>query len=211
MRFSFSLGVLAACFLLVSAATAQQDDSDPSGKLSPQAWNKNLVLRGLTAGPYDVETAPFDNRCLGVQKMDRYYFVTGRGHTSTGDNPMIHRYTLTGTYIDSWPQVSNSTGWRGRDMEAIGWMLYVGSDSGEVSIYHWDPVMQTLAHQQIVTVTGMTGTVRALWILLPTRPAYRASTPSRSAARRRAARSPASAPSQGRRPRTCRAGGLVLQ
>ncbi len=162
MRRTVLLQILAAGVFLAATATAQQDEVDPSNQLAPQGWNQQMALGTLLAGPYDVETAPFDNRCLGVQEMDGYYFVTGRGHTSTGDNPQIHRYTLTGTYIDSWPQVSNSTGWRGRDMEAIGNTLYVGSDNGEVSIYVWDPGAQTLTHQQIVTVTGVIGTVRAL-------------------------------------------------
>lgn len=148
--------------LLVGPTVAQQNERDPANQAPPQGWNLQMALGDLLAGPYDVETPPFDNRCLGVQEMDGYYFVTGRGHTTLGDNPQIHRFDLNGNYIDSFPQVSNSTGWRGRDMEAIGNTLYVGSDNGEVSIYDWDPVAQTLTHRQIVTVTGVIGTVRAL-------------------------------------------------
>lgn len=160
------LGVLAAGALLADGAVAQQNDSDPNaGNGVKLQGMTQLALGTLIAGPYDVETPPFDNRCLGVEEMDGYFFVTGGGHTTIGWSYMIHRYDLNGLYIDSFPQVSNATSWGGRDMQAVqngpgDWTLYAGSDNGEVSEYHWDGA--ALTHVMLHTAAGVVGTVRAL-------------------------------------------------
>lgn len=117
----------------------------------------------VVAGPFDIETlagpAPGDNRCLGVEAMANGFFITGRGHTTIGDNPMIHRFDLDGNYVASYPQVTLSTGWAGRDMESHGGRLFVGSDQGEVSEYLWD--CGVLVHSALYT-TSVPQTIHGL-------------------------------------------------
>lgn len=119
---------------LAQGASAQQNDVDPangSGTITPTA------LGTLVAGPYDVETGPFDNRCLGVEEMGGFLWVTGTGHTTVGNAYKIHQFDLNGNYIQSFNQVSNAAAWGGRDMASDGNTLYVGADNGEVSEYLW--------------------------------------------------------------------------
>lgn len=136
----------------------------PTDEVGPRARSSHPEALGdIVAGPFDVESIagppPGDNRCLGVEEADGSYLVTGRGHLSIGDNYMIHQYDHNGTYITSFPQVTLSTGWAGRDMEYVGGRLYVGSDNGEVSEYAWDGT--TLVHVTLHQ-TAVPGTVRAL-------------------------------------------------
>jgi hypothetical protein len=159
------LGVLAAGALLADGAVAQQNDADPNAGNGVKLQNMTqLALGSLIAGPYDVETGPFDNRCLGVEEMGGYIFVSGGGHTTIGWAYKIHRYDMNGTYIDSFPQVSNAASWGARDMQAVpaagGYTLYCGSDNAEVSEYFWNG--STLTHVALHTVPGVVGTVRAL-------------------------------------------------
>ena len=113
------------------AATQANEAGPASGLPAPEAPGV------LIAGPFDVETPAYDDRCLGVEEAWGHYWVTGGGHTTTGWNRMIHQYDHDGNYIASFPQVTNSTGWGGRDMEADegAGLLWVGSDNGEVSEY----------------------------------------------------------------------------
>jgi hypothetical protein len=160
-----------AAILLSSAAMAQQaNDVDPNAvpTVGPRA------LGGLIVGPFDVEAGPFDNRCLGTEAvmldtgagLDIHYLVTGAGNTATGVNQQIHLYDKDGAYIISYPQVTNSTLWGGRDMEAIsdgqgGYTLYIGSDSAELSEYAMDSA-GVITHTTLHTVNGLVGTTRAL-------------------------------------------------
>lgn len=157
-----SFGVLAAGALLASGAAAQQNDVDPAASNGKTLSNvAQFALGTLVAGPFDVETGPFDNRCLGTEEMGGFIWVTGADHTTIGYNPRIHQFDMNGTYIQSFPQVTNATSWGGRDMQSVGNTLYAGSDNGEVSEYSWNGV--TLTHVALHTVTGATvGTVRAL-------------------------------------------------
>lgn len=104
---------------------------------------------------FDVETAPFDNRCLGVEHAWGYFWVTGAGHTSgTGWNYQVHQYELNTAgvtpvlqYIQSHPQVSAASSWGGRDMETneaetnpVQDLMWIGSNSGELAEYEFiDP------------------------------------------------------------------------
>ncbi len=110
----------------------------PENELGPggQAAAPEAV-GSLVAGPLDIESGPFDNRCLGVEEAWGHYWVTGAGHTTTGWNHMIHKYDYNGIYVGSFPQVTQSTGWGGRDMEAdeSSNLLWAGSDKGELSEY----------------------------------------------------------------------------
>ncbi len=158
-------GLLAA-FALASLCSAQNaDNSTNTARINdvgpavagvvPEALGTSI------AGPYDVESGPFDNRCLGVEEAWGHYIVTGAGHTTTGWNYMLHEYDYTGNYLGSTAQVTASTGWAGRDMESdeVAGKLWVGSDNGEVSEYDW--IAGALVHNQLITV-NVSGTVRAL-------------------------------------------------
>jgi hypothetical protein len=125
-----------------------------------------LFLGGSVRGPFDVESAPFDNRCLGVQYGWNYFFVTGRGHTTQGDIRRIHQYDLNGNYVQSFSQWTNSTLWGGRDMECDPqtFKLWAGAENGEVSEYQFQPFAGPNGMLVPIQVhsTGVPGTVRAL-------------------------------------------------
>ena len=134
--------------------------------ITPSNGSGARGLGDLVAGPFDVETAPYDNRCLGVEQAWGYFWVTGRGHNAVGDNYMIHQYDMSGNYVASFPQnisLANAGGWGGRDMEAdeAGNLLHVGNDSGHVETMSYDPLTASLAYSS-TTVTLVSGTVRAL-------------------------------------------------
>ena len=167
MRFASAGAGLLASLALVSLCAAQDSENftgprqSDVGPASPSAIPE--ALGTVVAGPFDIETGPFDNRCLGVEEAWGHFWVTGRGHTTTGDNYQIHKYDMSGTYLGSYPQVTASTGWAGRDMEAdeIANLLWVGSDNSEVSEYSYDPTTGGLTHIRLITVAA-SGTVRAL-------------------------------------------------
>jgi len=160
------LAALTASALFAQAGVAQQNDVDPAAAGGINVQNTALAALGsLVAGPYDVETAPFDNRCLGVTEMGGFLWVTGGGHATIGWSFMIHQYDMTGNFIQSFPQVSNATSWGGRDMSSVktgasSWTLYAGSDNAELSEYSWDGV--TLTHVALHSIAALSGTVRAL-------------------------------------------------
>ncbi|HEX9793874.1 MAG TPA: hypothetical protein VGC54_07795 [Planctomycetota bacterium] len=156
-------GVLAACLLTASVSAQQANDVDPNPPLTNLGVG-TAALGDLLLGPIDVETVTGDNLCLGIEKAWGAYWVTSRGSTVTGDDPVIHKFDMAGNYIASYPQVSNSTLWRGRDMQAdeTANKLYVGSDNGEVSVYDYDPATKGLTHNSLFTLLTAMGTVRAL-------------------------------------------------
>ncbi len=161
-----SLVCLLAVASLSVGVTAQENEVDPSGMISPLGGGSARGLGALVAGPYDVESAPYDNRCLGVEEAWGHLWVTGRGHTSVGDNYMIHQYDMNGVYITSYPQnvsSSNLAGWGGRDMEAdeVNNMLYVGNDNGYVEVMSYDATTGALTYSNTVW-SNVSGTVRAL-------------------------------------------------
>ncbi len=164
---SFLTALLALA--LSAGAVAQTADVDPAGSNAVTATQYGASTRGhgdLVAGPWDVETGPFDNRCLGVEEAWGHYWVTGRGHSTIGDVYMIHKYDMAGNYLVSYPQnvsAINVGGWGGRDMEAdeLTNQLWVGNDSGYVEEMTYDPVTGGLLYGTTY-VTSVTGTVRAL-------------------------------------------------
>ena len=145
---------------------AQENEVDPSGIIAPSNGSGTRALGDLIAGPFDVEAAPYDNRCLGVEEAWGSFWVTGRGHTTLGNNYMIHQYDMNGVYITSYPQNVSGTnfgGWGGRDMEAdeAANTLYVGNDNGYVEIMTYDPVTGGISYASTLW-SNVTGTVRAL-------------------------------------------------
>lgn len=155
------IAALVSSAALAQGAFAQQNDVDPARGNGVGMQNTSIAALGsLIAGPYDVETPPFDNRCLGVEEMGGFLWVTGTGHTTVGNAYKIHQYDMNGTYIQSFNQVSNATAWGGRDMASDGNKLYVGSDNGEISEYLWSGGV--LTHVALHTVPGVVGTARAL-------------------------------------------------
>ncbi len=164
-------GILASmlcCGLLPGAAAPQNNDTDPasSGAVFAAPPPGARGLGSLVAGPYDVETAPFDNRCLGVEEAWGHLWVSGRGHTTVGDVYMIHKYDMNGVYVISYPQnvsAANSGGWGGRDMEAdaAANTLWVGNDAGYVEVMDYDPVTGGLTYNSTV-ITMVPTTIRAL-------------------------------------------------
>ena len=143
MRATIRGGGLAALAAALLALPCTAQGSGPGGRppadeLGPAGGAAAPeALGSLVAGPFDVETGPFDNRCLGVEEAWGHYWVTGAGHTTTGWNHMIHKYDPNGIYLASFPQVTASAAWGGRDMEADEGanLLWAGSDNGEVSEY----------------------------------------------------------------------------
>jgi len=162
------MAAIAAAGLVAGAFAQQTNDVDPNGALMNAALTGGTT-RGhgdLVAGPFDVETGPFDNRCLGVEEAWGHYWVTGRGHTTLGDIYMIHKYDMAGVYLASYPQnvsAANVGGWGGRDMEAdeAANTLWVGNDSGYVEVMTYDPITGGIVYGSTV-MTSVTGTVRAL-------------------------------------------------
>ncbi len=169
MRKTTILAAIAASGLVAGAFAQQVNEVDPNWNGAIGANNYGGMARAhgdLVHGPYDVETAPNDNRCLGVEEAWGHFWVTGRGHTTIGDVYMIHKYDMTGLYIASYPQnvsALNVGGWGGRDMEAddANNTLWVGNDNGYVEVMTYDPLTGGLVYGSTV-VTGVTGTVRAL-------------------------------------------------
>lgn len=156
------IAALVSSAALAQGAFAQQNDVDPARGNGVGMQNTSIAALGsLIAGPYDVETPPFDNRTLGVEEMGGFLWVTGGGHTSLGAvwDYKIHQYSMTGTYIQSFAQVSNALSWGGRDMAADGNKLYLGSDGGEVSEYLWSGGVLTHVALHTVPVPDI---VRAL-------------------------------------------------
>lgn len=160
----------AALMLVPSLAAQQANDVDPNG---PIVQFPSRALGGLVAGSWSVEavnpTTGFpDNRCLGVEAValqngDIKYYVSGGGSTSAGAwNFQIHRFDDMGNWEASFAQVTNAATWGARDMEAVGFTLYAGSDNAEVSEYAINPVTGDLTHSMIHNVPGVVGTVRAL-------------------------------------------------
>ena len=162
------MAAIAAAGLVAGAFAQQTNDVDPNGALMNAALTGGTT-RGhgdLVAGPFDVETGPFDNRCLGVEEAWGHYWVTGRGHTTLGDIYMIHKYDMAGVYLASYPQnvsAANVGGWGGRDMEAdeAANTLWVGNDGGYVEVMTYDPITGGVVYGSTVT-TAVVGTVRAL-------------------------------------------------
>ena len=161
---------------LVAGASAQQDDfyMNPSTDLDPNgsgymtyvSGGTSRALGDVVAGPFDVETTPYDNRCLGVEEAWGHFWITGRGHTTIGDNYMVHKYDMNGIWINSFPQNVSSPnvgGWGGRDMEAddANNTLWVGNDNGHVEIMTYDPITGGLTYSSSM-ITGVPTTVRAL-------------------------------------------------
>ncbi|RMH02564.1 MAG: hypothetical protein D6702_08375 [Planctomycetota bacterium] len=151
---------------LAGGLFAQATDADPNGSLLTATLTGG-THRGhgdLVAGPWDVETPTFDNRCLGVEYAWGFYWVTGAGHTTTGYNYMFHKFDTNGNYLASYPQPNTSAGiWGGRDMEADDATntLWVGEDNGIVDVMTYDPVTGGLIFNSTV-YTSVVGTVRAL-------------------------------------------------
>ncbi len=153
---------------MAGAFAQQTNDVDPNGVHANAALSGGTT-RGhgdLVAGPWDVETGPNDNRCLGVEWAWGSYWVTGRGHSTVGDVYMIHQFDAAGAYIASFPQnvsAANVGGWGGRDMEAdeAANTLWVGNDSGYVEVMTYDPITGGIVYGSTV-MTSVTGTVRAL-------------------------------------------------
>lgn len=154
---------LMASFAIAFAALAQAQDPPATEEGPAGTVPLPKALGDVVAGPFDVEQGSQDNRILGVEHAWGGYWVTGRGNTAVGDNYMIHAFDENGQYLASYPQVTLSTGWAGRDMESDESTntLWVGSDFGEVSEYRYDPVTQGLVHHTLHN-TAVTGTVRAL-------------------------------------------------
>jgi len=167
-----------ACFAL--AASAQQG-GNPESDAAPRSriiylnggpsTGANRALGTVQAGPFSVEgdvllgTLPADNRCLGVDIAWGSMWVTGGGDFNLGVwDFKIHKFDMNGNYIASYPQVTNATSWGGRDIycdEATN-TFYTGSNGGELSIYDYDPVTGGLTHNRLVSIGGVTGTLRAL-------------------------------------------------
>lgn len=154
---------LVASFAITFASLAHAQDPPATEEGPATTAPLPEALGDVVAGPFDVEGTSQDNRILGVEHAWGGYWLTGRGNTTTGDNYMIHAFDENGQYLASYPQVTLSTGWAGRDMESYEATntLWVGSDFGEVSEYRYDPVTQGLDHQSLHN-TGVSGTVRAL-------------------------------------------------
>jgi len=162
-----TLGKSLILFFTLASVTAvmpaQNNDVDPNARVQPTMGSSTRGLGDLIAGPFDVETAPYDNRCLGVEEAWDHYWVTGRGHSAVGDNYMVHKYDKTGAYLASYPQGTPLSGWGGRDMEAddANNTLWIGNDGGLVEVQTYDPITGGLTHASTVT-TAVVGTVRAL-------------------------------------------------
>ncbi len=167
MRATIRGGGLAALAAALLALPCTAQGSGPGGRppadeLGPAGGAAAPeALGSLVAGPFDVETGPFDNRCLGVEEAWGHYWVTGAGHTTTGWSHMIHKFDYNGSFLGSFPQTTNSTGWGGRDMESDEGanLLWIGSDNGEVSEYSHSG--GNLSWVQFHP-TAVAGTVRAL-------------------------------------------------
>ena len=161
--------LLSALSALAAAAPAQQADETgpPSGSaLARLTGGAPRALGTTIAGPYDVETSTNDNRCLGVEEAWGHFWVTGRGHTTVGDNWMVHKFDHDGNWLASFPQVLpplNGGGWGGRDLEAdeAANTLWIGNDLGKVEVQTYDPVTGGLLYTGTVA-TQVSGTVRAL-------------------------------------------------
>ena len=165
-RFTSILSLVAILGLCTNGIAQQVNDVDPGGNLTTVNNNSSRALGDLVSGPFDVETAVYDNRCLGVEEAWGSLWITGRGHTTLGDNYMIHEYDMTGNWITSYPQnvsAGNTGGWGGRDMEAddAANTLWVGNDTGYVEVMSYDPVTGALSYSNTV-ITAVSGTVRAL-------------------------------------------------
>ncbi len=155
---------LAACAALAALAPAQSaTDGDPTPGLRPEP-KAQPFLGDVLRGPLDVESAPYDNRCLGVEKAFGYYYVSGAGHTSSGVYQQLHKFDLNGNYIQSYLQNTASPTWGGRDGEAdeVNNWLYFGSENGELVRYDVDPVTGDVIGNTVFTVPTNFTTVRAL-------------------------------------------------
>jgi hypothetical protein len=132
MRTSIRLSVLSALIAFSGVALAQSEDRAPAGPSGPvnpvtpvPTSSVQFVLGDLLEGPYDAQSGitaspspgTIWNRLLGVTRAWGYLWVSG-GAGTTGAF-MIHQYSLTGTYIQSFVQdVTNSaaTIWGARDL-----------------------------------------------------------------------------------------------
>lgn len=165
MRMQRTLTAGGFALALTTLATAQSGEATPTATPGVQTAHPK-ALGDAVRGPLDVMTAPFDNRCLGVEVAFGYIWVTGRGDTTIGDDRQIHQYDMAGNFLGNTPQVTNSTAWGGRDMEAddAAGKLWIGSDNGELAEYDFDPAggpNGSLTFNQFYNF-GAVGTVRAL-------------------------------------------------
>ena len=169
--FAFSLSVAASALCVRAQTTpfsaAQELASSPAALDEvPSVGAPAALLSGVVRGPFDVEGPTGDNRCLGVEHAFGYVWITGAGHTTTGPNRRIHQYDLSGAYLQSFPQVTNSAVWGGRDLSAdeANLRLFAGAENGELSEYAFDP--QSGQHGALTHVAlhsfPLTSTIRAL-------------------------------------------------
>ncbi|MDP6941476.1 MAG: hypothetical protein QGH51_05535, partial [Planctomycetota bacterium] len=80
-RFTSILSLVAILGLCTNGIAQQVNDVDPGGNLTTVNNNSSRALGDLVSGPFDVETAVYDNRCLGVEEAWGSLWITGRGHT----------------------------------------------------------------------------------------------------------------------------------
>jgi hypothetical protein len=70
----------------------------------------------------DTQAPVNDDRQLGVEAAWGYYWVTGAGLFATGSGPdfqMIYQFDSDWNLVETYPQLTSSVTWGGRDMAAI--------------------------------------------------------------------------------------------
>ena len=157
------------CASLVFGLTAplfsQANETAPSNNpfVTAQSTGNpgSRALGDTIAGPYDVEAATGDIRCLGVDQGWGYYWVTGSA--SGGGGQQIYQFDLNGVFVAQYSQVSTSPFWGHRDVEIdeANNKLYAGNEGGELVTYDYNPATQSIAFSA-TTIWGTSGTVRAL-------------------------------------------------
>ena len=121
---------LAAIVIAWGPATELAPGTSPTGQNGFDAFGDELFR-------YDIETAPNDNRCLAVEFVFPYFYVTGRGHVDDPDPiAKVHTYDVDGNYVSSFEQ-GTSSGWGWRDMAWDGEYIYT-SDSINIDRFSLD-------------------------------------------------------------------------
>ncbi|MFG0286404.1 MAG: hypothetical protein ACF8R7_18475, partial [Phycisphaerales bacterium JB039] len=162
--------LLAVTGLALPALAGPENDADltPAANEFVAQATRGVDDPGDPCEAFDIQAVVNDNRILGIEYAWGYYWVTGAGLSTVGSGPefqKIYQFDECWNLIETYPQMTTSPTWGGRDPAAIedDNLLYIGTDNGEWATYVYDPGTERLDTSMTTSdFTFVAGTVRAL-------------------------------------------------
>ena len=151
-----------------TAALAQVNDASfaaPSSNKAPASPFGTDALGDSIGCSVNQDALTGDLRNLGVEFAFGHYFVSRSGGFALGTQ-VLSQYDANWNPVAEYTQVTNSPTWGNRDGASIESenRLFFGAEAAELTEYVWNPTTQRidLAASSTRTVSGVTGTIRAL-------------------------------------------------